>query len=159
STQARRLLADQPIWRKAQAILFFAPLPVELDIWPLLCDAVADGKSVALPRFIPGTNSYAACRLEDPARDLIPGQFGIREPASHCSQISLNRLDFILVPGVAFDLHGRRLGRGKGFYDRLLAGLSGTTCGVAFDKQIMREIPVAPHDLSVDCILTPRRWL
>src|SRR5204863_2517253 len=91
--------------------------------------------------------------------DLKIGRFGIREPAEHCPPISLNRLDFILVPGVAFDLTGRRLGRGKGFYDQLLAAVSGTTCGVAFDEQIVREIPVAPHDIRVNCILTPTRWL
>ena len=65
----------------------------------------------------------------------------------------------ILVPGVAFDLHGRRLGRGKGFYDQLLAGVRGTTCGVAFDVQVVRELPQEPHDARVNCILTPTRWL
>jgi 5-formyltetrahydrofolate cyclo-ligase len=64
-----------------------------------------------------------------------------------------------LVPGVAFDLHGRRLGRGKGFYDRLLADVRGKTCGVAFDEQIVREVPVEPHDSDVNCILTPTRWI
>jgi 5-formyltetrahydrofolate cyclo-ligase len=65
----------------------------------------------------------------------------------------------VLVPGVAFDLRGRRLGRGKGFYDRLLADAGGLKCGVAFDEQIVTEIPVEPHDVSVDCILTPTRWI
>jgi len=73
--------------------------------------------------------------------------------------LSLNRLDFILVPGVAFDLQGRRLGRGKGFYDQILAVVRGTVCGVAFDQQITPEIPVEPHDAVVNCILTPTRWI
>ncbi|MEY2466031.1 MAG: 5-formyltetrahydrofolate cyclo-ligase, partial [Verrucomicrobiota bacterium] len=68
-------------------------------------------------------------------------------------------LDLILVPGVAFELHGRRLGRGKGFYDRLLADMRGTTCGVAFDEQIVAEIPVEPHDVHLDYLLTPTRWI
>ena len=71
----------------------------------------------------------------------------------------LNRLDFVLVPGIAFDLQGRRLGRGKGYYDRLLAEVRGKTCGVAFDEQIVDEIPVEPHDIHVNCILTPTRWI
>jgi 5-formyltetrahydrofolate cyclo-ligase len=71
----------------------------------------------------------------------------------------LNRLDFILVPGVAFDLHGRRLGRGRGFYDQLLANVRGRTCGVAFDEQIVRDVPIEPHDVSLNCILTPTRWV
>ena len=68
-------------------------------------------------------------------------------------------LDVVLVPGVAFDLGGRRLGRGAGYYDRLLTGVRGTTCGVAFDEQISGELPVEPHDVHVNCILTPTRWL
>jgi 5-formyltetrahydrofolate cyclo-ligase len=60
---------------------------------------------------------------------------------------------------VAFDLHGRRLGRGKGFYDRLLARTRGTKCGVAFDEQIVAKITVEPHDAQVNCLLTPTRWI
>ena len=67
--------------------------------------------------------------------------------------------DLILVPGVAFDLHGRRLGRGKGFYDQLLAAVRGTTCGVAFEQQMVREVPVEPHDIHLNSILTPTRWI
>ncbi|HLP77584.1 MAG TPA: 5-formyltetrahydrofolate cyclo-ligase, partial [Candidatus Paceibacterota bacterium] len=77
----------------------------------------------------------------------------------HCAPVSLNQLDLVLVPGVAFDACGRRLGRGKGFYDRLLADTRGIKCGVAFDEQIVTGIPVEPHDVLVDCILTPTRWI
>jgi len=112
-----------------------------------------------LPRFIRTTNQYTACQIKDPLTDLQLGRFGIREPAEHCADLTISQLDLLLVPGVAFDLHGRRLGRGKGFYDQLLAVASGTTCGVAFDEQIVKEIPVEPHDIFVDCILTPTRWL
>jgi len=73
--------------------------------------------------------------------------------------ISGNRLDLILVPGIAFDLRGRRLGRGKGYYDRWLPALRGKTCGVAFDEQIVDDIPLEPHDVVVNCILTPTRWI
>ena len=159
SAQARALLAAQPRWQRARSVLFFAPLPEELDVWPLLVEALAAGKTVCLPRFAAEKNLYIACQVENPATDLKPGQFGIREPVEGCSPIPLKRLDLILVPGVAYDLHGRRLGRGRGFYDRLLAGVRGTTCGVAFDLQIVRELPVEPHDAYVDCILTPTRWL
>jgi 5-formyltetrahydrofolate cyclo-ligase len=60
---------------------------------------------------------------------------------------------------VAFDLHGHRLGRGKGYYDALLRALSGTACGVAFDQQIVTEVPVAAHDVRMNCLLTPTRWV
>jgi 5-formyltetrahydrofolate cyclo-ligase len=65
----------------------------------------------------------------------------------------------ILVPGVAFDLRGGRLGRGRGYYDRLLSGLQGYRCGVAFDEQIVDRVPLEPHDASLNCILTPSRWV
>lgn len=159
SAQARSRLVVQPDWQKAQSILFFAPLPEELDIWPLLTEALSAGKLVALPRFVAASNHYVACPIRDLSRDLKTGRFGIREPAEDASQAAVKRLDFILVPGVAFDPHGRRLGRGKGYYDRLLGGLRGTTCGVAFDEQIVPAIPVGPHDAHVNCILTPTRWM
>ena len=158
STQARFLIERQPIWQKSRSILFFAPLAEELDVWPLMVDALGAGKTVALPRFKPATTGYVACRIEHLERDLAPGKFGIREPAVKCAVLAINRLDFVLVPGIGFDLHGRRLGRGRGFYDHLLASVRGTTCGVAFDQQIVEEIPVEPHDVFVNCILTPTRW-
>ena len=159
SAQALALLQRQEAWREASSILFFAPLPMELNVWPLLADAIANGKRVSLPRFVTESGQYEAGCVEDPMRDVQPGRFGIREPNTRCPVVPLNRLDFILVPGVAFDLHGRRLGRGKGFYDQLLAEVRGTTCGVAFDEQIVREVPVEPHDVVLNCILTPTRWI
>ena len=159
SLQACALLREKPVWRQARSILFYAPMPGELDVWPLFEEAVQAGKLAALPRYIAATQSYAACQVRDLGSYLKPGQFGIREPLPSCPEIELNRLDFVLVPGVAFDLHGRRLGRGKGFYDRLLPAVRGQTCGAAFDEQIVSEVPVEPRDVRLSCILTPTRWI
>ena len=159
SGQARRLLASRPEWRAARSVLFYAPMAEELDVWPLVKESLAQGKRVGLPRYEARSGAYMACEVQDLGLDLKPGHFGIREPAAHCAAFSLNWLDLILVPGVAFDLHGRRLGRGKGFYDQLLAGLRGVMCGVAFDQQIALEVPVTPRDVRVNCILTPTRWI
>ena len=159
SAQARALLKTQAQWRAAQSILFFAPLPEELDVWPLLAEALAAGKRVALPRFVAAAQGYEACQVLDPAADLEVGQFGIREPRGRCARFPSDRLDLILVPGVAFDSLGGRLGRGKGYYDQLLGGLRGTKCGVAFDQQVVDEIPTTPHDERLDFLLTPTRWV
>jgi 5-formyltetrahydrofolate cyclo-ligase len=159
SSHACALLEKQAVWKQAKVIFFYAPLPEELDIWPLVRDSTAAGKTVALPRFDSATQRYVACQIEDLSKDLAHGQFGIREPGGHCIAVPPNRLDLILVPGVAFDVHGRRLGRGKGFYDQMLASVRGTTCGVAFDEQIVEAIPVEPHDVHLNCILTPTRWI
>jgi 5-formyltetrahydrofolate cyclo-ligase len=137
----------------------YAPVSGELDVWPLLSAALRANKLVALPRYDPVKEQYVGCRIKDPEKELVLGRYGIREPAVHCAPIALNQLDFVLVPGVAFDLRGRRLGRGGGYYDRILAEARGQMCGVAFDEQIAREVPVGPHDSDVNCILTPTRWI
>ena len=159
SSKIRSQLEKQPIWNNSQVILFFAPLPDEPDIWPLIVDAIALGKTVALPCFLPETEIYVACRILNAHVDVEIGKFGIREPSPRCPEVPLNQLDFVLVPGVAFDVNGRRLGRGKGYYDRLLAQVGGKTCGVAFDEQIVGEVPAGPNDIDLNCILTPSRWI
>ncbi len=152
-------LASRPEWARTSSVLLFAPLPDELDVWPLVELALVAGKTVALPAFVPGTNSYVARQIIDVARDVVPGKFGVREPADACVEVPLNQLDLVLVTGIAFDARGGRLGRGKGFYDRLLAGVRGTKCGVAFDEQLVDAVPVGPLDIRLNCILTPTRWI
>jgi 5-formyltetrahydrofolate cyclo-ligase len=159
SVRACARLEEQRIWRDATSILFFAPVPEELDLWPLLEPALTAGKIVALPRFRSATLTYEAARLRDLRRDVCVGRFGIREPGLHCVEVALDRLDLVLVPGLAFDLRGRRLGRGKGFYDRILGAVRGAKCGVAFDEQIADAVPAGPLDVSVNCLLTPTRWV
>ena len=159
STKLCSHLQENEAWSKARSVLFFASMADEPDVWPLLAEALRAGKLVALPRFDPEKKNYAACQIRSLAEDVVSGQFGIREPHNSCPALPLNRLDLILVPGIAFDLHGRRLGRGKGFYDQLLADVRGTTCGVAFDEQIVAAIPMEPHDIPLNCILTPTRWI
>jgi|SRR5437588_7358488 len=159
SEQACALLEQQQIWRNSRSVLLYGPMAGELDVWPLLGKALAAGKVAALPRFTPETGRYVACAITNPAAEVKPGYLGIREPLENCPEVSLNRLDLVLVPGVAFDLHGRRLGRGKGFYDQILAAVRGTTCGVAFEEQLVRQVPVEPHDALLNCLLTPARWV
>jgi 5-formyltetrahydrofolate cyclo-ligase len=157
SAQVRNRLKEQALWKNAASVLFFAPLPDELDVWPLLEDALADKKTATLPRFDSASNGYVACRVQNLRSEMVSGQFGIREPGANCVEIPLNRLDLVLVPGVAFDLQGRRLGRGRGFYDRLLADVDGIKCGIAFDEQVVDEVPAGLRDVQLNFILTPTR--
>jgi len=158
SIQACTRLQQEPVWREAIWVMLYSPLPDELDVLPLLQEALLAGKRVALPRFDPVQNSYLACHVQNPDDDLRAGHYGIREPRDNCPVVRLNRLDFVLVPGVAFAIDGRRLGRGKGVYDRLLTSVRGSKCGAGFDDQIVDDLPVEPHDIRLDCILTPTRW-
>ena len=141
----------------AHTLLFFAPLPDELDIWPVLELSLALGNTCALPFFDAEKKTYGARVLNHLATDIVTGKFGVREPASSCAEIPLNKFDLVLVPGMAFDLHGNRLGRGQGFYDRLLAEASGVKCGVCYDLQLLEKMPTEPHDAKVGFILTPSR--
>jgi 5-formyltetrahydrofolate cyclo-ligase len=159
SMAACGLLETRFSWKNARSVLFYAPLPGEIDVLPLLGEALKAGKTVAFPRYDPNSKQYAACVIKDQHTDLVSGEFGIPEPNPKCPILTSKQLDLVLVPGVAFDSHGRRLGRGKGFYDQLLAFVRGTKCGVAFDEQIVPEIPIEPHDVRLNCILTPTRWI
>jgi 5-formyltetrahydrofolate cyclo-ligase len=149
-----RLKAQMP---SAHTILFFAPLPDELDIWPVLELSLALGTTCALPCFDAEKKNYGAKEIRKLATDIVTGKFGVREPAAHCAEMSLDKFDLVLVPGMAFDRRGNRLGRGRGFYDRLLESVSGVKCGVCYDLQLQESIPTERHDARVDFILTPGR--
>src|SRR3954468_1621601 len=153
------VLRQQQIWKRSQSILFYSPIAGEPNVWPLASEALVQGKTVALPRFVGGEHPYVLCRVQNPAQDLVAGQFGIPEPNPKWVEIDLKLLDFILVPGLGFAVAGQRLGRGKGYYDRLLTKAIGFKCGVAFDWQVVADLPLEPHDVLVNCILTPTRWL
>lgn len=158
SAELRDRLARQAIWHAAESILFFVPVADEPDVWPLFLEALGQGRAIALLRFSSESGMYEPCRVGRVADDLRPGRFGILEPAPHCPIFPVKQLDLVLAPGLGFSLAGGRLGRGKGFYDRLLAGVSGFKCGVAFDCQIAADLPMEPHDVRLNCILTPTRW-
>lgn len=151
------LLKAQSFFQDARSILFFAPLPEEPDLWPLASEVLAGKKMVALPCFDPENELYHPRRVTDLHVEILSGKFGIREPAETCISIPPNDLDLVLVPGVAFGLDGHRLGRGKGYYDRLLQDFTGTKAGIAFDEQIVDAVPSEQNDVRMDMILTPTR--
>lgn len=151
-------LRMQDRWNRARSVLLFAPMTDEPDIWPLVGEALSVGRSVALPRYCRPSDEYEACEVADPGRQIRLGHCGIREPDETGKIIPWNKLDFVLIPGIGFGVDGMRLGRGKGYYDRLLGRTDGFKCGVAFDWQVMDGIPSEAHDIRLDCILTPTRW-
>jgi 5-formyltetrahydrofolate cyclo-ligase len=153
------LLQARSFFRDARSILFFAPVPEEPDLWPLLNETLAGKKMAVLPCFDPENEIYHPRRITDLRVEILSGKFGIREPAETCVAIPPNDLDLVLVPGVAFGLDGHRLGRGKGYYDRLLENFTGTKIGVAFDEQIVDVVPSEQNDVRMDLILTPTRCL
>ena len=85
--------------------------------------------------------------------DLVKGSFGISEPQA--AEIDPCTVDLVIVPGVAYDRQMNRLGRGKGYYDRLLAGISAPCIGICFDCQLVGRVPAESHDRPMDAVITP----
>jgi 5-formyltetrahydrofolate cyclo-ligase len=145
----------------AQRVLLTLAFRSEWDTLPLAQAALAAGKDVALPRVDAQRRMLALHVVRDLAADVVPGPLGIREPRLHCETAVPGTIDWVLVPGVAFDAAGRRLGYGGGYYDRLLALLRPGTMRVAgaFELQIVPRVPAAAHDLAVDAIVTETRMI
>lgn len=147
SENLTRFLAEWPLWKRASSVCAFAPLPGE----PHIPDLWSVGKKIALP--VVQGDQLSTRWVSDPS-ELQPGAFGILEPPPDAPPAA-PRFDIILVPGLAFDLRGGRLGRGKGFYDRFLSTAEGLRVGLCFDDQIVPRIPCEPHDLRMNVLLTP----
>jgi len=154
-------LTARPDFRASQTLLLTLSFGSEWDTVPLVEAALARNKTVVLPRVNLATNLLDLCAVTDLERDVAPGYRGIREPLPHCAQVDLAAIRWVLVPGVAFDRDGRRLGYGGGFYDRLLPSLSTAAVRVAgaFESQIVDQVPAVVHDLAVDAIVTEVRTL
>ena len=148
-----RILAS-PEWSAARRLLLFVPLADEIDLSALLPASLAEGKTVGLPAFDTNSGTYVIREIRNPTGDLVPGRFHIPEPSAACPLMTVAELDYLVVPGLAFDARGGRLGRGEGFYDRLLARATGLLCGVGFDEQFGAAVPVESHDLTMHRILT-----
>ena len=139
---------DTPEWRAARIVLLYRNLPGEWSTVGLTNGAWRAGKSVAMPRIAgPG---QLALHLVQAWTDLRPASFGIHEPAANLPRITAGEVDLAIVPALAWGRDGTRLGRGGGFYDRLLPNLRpGTAWGVGFDVQVLSDIPMQAHDARV----------
>jgi len=144
------LLADTSL-RSARVVMAFYPLPDEVDIRPVLDALCGDGKTVLLPQVVSDTEMRL--RRYETAGALESGRFDILEPVAEVYE-DLGSIDVIIVPGVAFDKAGHRLGRGKGYYDRFLQGLNAVKIGVCHPYQLLDSIPFEPHDALMDRVLS-----
>lgn len=150
SESIRTSIPTLPRWQEIRTVAAYTALPGEPDLHPL---DWAKQRIVLLPR-VEGKN-IAFYSVRDAAQ-LRPGAFGIREPDPNlCEPASANDAEIIFVPGLAFSSDGMRLGRGRGYYDRLLASLpsSALRVGVCFSCQILPSVPTSPHDQPVNLLL------
>ena len=147
-----------PSYRSAAVVLWYVSMPSELATAPALEAALAEGKGVAVP-WCDG-EELGLWRLES-MRELEPGTWGIPEPpparrGDPERQVAPEAIDLVVVPGLAFDRCGRRLGHGKGYYDRLLVRSPAVRAGLCYDAQVFPEIPAGSRDAVMDWLVTER---
>ncbi len=150
-----------PEYAKAKTVLFYVDVRSEVRTRQSLPAALASGKTIVIP-WCTETVELALFRLES-MEELAIGMYKILEPKPELrllpeKQVDPKTLDLVMVPGVAFDRRGARMGHGKGYYDKLLENARPETplVALAFECQLFPEIPVAPHDVFMDKIITEK---
>ncbi len=140
----------------AEAFASFHPVRGEPDIRPFLEKSLASGKKIFFPRYSNADGAYRMAEASVELASFAKGRFAIPEPPSDAPEASHRDLKGIpwLVPGVAFDRSGSRLGHGHGFYDRLLESADGIKIGICFESQISGRLPSEKHDGRMDFIIT-----
>ena len=157
SAAIRERLVSLACWSHAEVIGLYAAIRGEVGLLPLIEMARASAKRVVFPRVNQAERMLEFFEIES-ASELAPGAFGVPEPPDNRSRhVVAAEIELLLVPGLAFDPGGRRLGFGGGFYDRLLDANALATIGLAFDFQIRPVLPEAPHDRGVEMVLTEKR--
>ena len=152
SLAAVKRLKRQPEYANAKAVGAYAPLPDEVDITSVM---TSPDRIFYIPAFDEALGGYRLARMGD---TFTRGRFGILEPVEPVFA-EKDELDLIIVPGIAFDQTGHRIGRGGGFYDRLLPQYNAIRAGICFDFQCLEKIPVEPHDCLMDVLITESKFL
>ena len=143
-------LTGLDVWKKATVIGLFAGRSDEMETSLLWAVEQSAGKTFLYPKVVGDDLHFLVVEAH---ADLQPGKWKLHEPRGGEPRVP----ELVLVPGVAFDAQGNRMGRGKGFYDRWLAAYAEVrTVGVCFDVQIVAELPVEPHDRRMDLVVTEK---
>jgi 5,10-methenyltetrahydrofolate synthetase len=154
-----RTVRDLPAFAAARTVLAYSSFGSEPETDAFVVAVLEEGKTLALPRVDRRTRSLELYGVSEPGRQLRPGVWGIREPdPTRCPPVPPAEIDFVLVPGLVFDVRGGRIGYGAGYYDRLLRRCPPTAVLVAgaFDLQVVPEVPMEPHDRWMDRVVTER---
>ena len=155
-----RDIVETSVYRRSNTVMAYASFGSELQTDEFVRHVLDQGKILLLPKVNRQRELLEIYRVRDPVQDLRVGTWGIREPRpDRCARMEPHIIDFVLVPGLAFDRRGRRLGYGGGFYDKLLAdSLSPCAWLVAgaFESQMVEKVPVDEHDMPMDVVVTER---
>jgi len=145
-------------FREAKTILFYVSYDNEVDTHEMIKESLGMKKQVVVPK-TDMNNRTIICSSLTKWDDLLSGAYNILEPRRECvNEVSPESIDLMIIPGVAFDCQGNRIGHGMGYYDRLLQKKMITHCvGLAFELQIVESIPSEKHDVKVEKIVTEER--
>ena len=148
-------LFSLPEFKKAKFVMLYASKDEEVNTKEMIDEALGAGKRVALP-LSASPERIVPKEITNRLTDLEKGTYGIYEPRKCQKDVQPENLDLIIIPGVAFDKKNRRLGRGKGYYDRFLKKLpkDRLSIGLAFDFQIVKSLPENSHDIPVSKVIT-----
>lgn len=160
SIAACALLSGTAEFARARVIMLYLPTPTEVDTAPLALKAWQADKTVAVPTVSWEQRRMLPVEITSLTTGLTETRPGIREPLGG-KPVPLESLDLVVVPALGFSRTGHRIGRGMGFYDRFLSqtGFVGVTCGLAFDEQLVQELPTLDHDMPVGMLVTDREIL
>ncbi len=144
-------LAGWNVFQRSRSILTYIPIKGEADLTALL--ERHPEKCWALPRIIPEQDHRRVFHPYDAAR-LVRHPFGMAEPAADLPTVQPDALELALVPGLAFDRRGGRLGYGGGYFDRFLKSFAGVTVGIVFHALLLDEVPRGEHDVAMQWVAT-----
>ncbi len=145
---------------EARIALLYTAAAGEVDTMEIVQRSYMYNKIIVLPAFNEETRQMTLMKVDDPAKDLVQGPRGNLEPdPSRCKVVPIDCLDIAIIPGLAMDEKGGRIGSGKGYYDRIIPELPITTrkVGLVFEDQIKGAVPMESHDKYVDIVITESR--
>jgi 5-formyltetrahydrofolate cyclo-ligase len=157
SALASARLVELEAFRAASGVMLYLPVRNEVDATPAVTRCLNDGKALVLPRMDYAGGRIVAYRVDDPATQLVLGRMDLVEPdPARTVPARPEEIDLVVVPGLAFDHAGNRIGWGRGFYDAFLAGLDGRAAlvGLAYGFQVVEAIEHDGHDVPMDAIVT-----
>jgi len=162
SRKIHKLLTGHPVITDADHLFVYVDFRSEVETMDLIRQLIAAGKTISVPVTLLEESRLQAVRLTNPDTQLMPGCYGIPEPTpDQIAKATVDPLtiDTVLIPGSVFDTGGGRLGYGGGYYDRFLteSAPQSARVGVAFEQQLVEQVPMEPHDQYMDVLVTEQQ--
>lgn len=157
SLSACSLITSSPEFQAASVVMLYLSTTQEVDTAPIALRCWQAGKTVLVPKVSWDQRRMLPTEITSLTTGMTTTGAGVREPIGGMP-MPVDMIDLVIVPGMGFTEHGHRIGRGMGFYDRFLgqAEFLGLSCGLAFGEQIVPELPVLEHDMSLSMLVTDR---